>query len=45
MKTLILFALVALNLGVATIGGNARPQRYQAPPHNYYQNNWMNGRD
>ena len=39
MKTMVLAAIVILNLDV--LGAKAQPQQYQAPPHNYYQNNWM----
>jgi hypothetical protein len=42
MKVSVLVAFVALSLGVSMAGANADPQRYRAPAHNYYQNNWMN---
>jgi hypothetical protein len=41
MKTLILAAAVlSLTIGVA----GAQSLSYNAPAHNYYQNNWMTGR-
>jgi len=43
MKALILAALVAFGLGVGTAGAATDLFAYQAPAHNYYQNNWMNG--
>jgi len=33
-------AVLTLSIGVA----NAQSLSYNAPAHNYYQNNWMNGR-
>jgi hypothetical protein len=42
MKILILAAIAALSLNLGVAG--AQSLSYNAPTHNYYQNNWMNGR-
>jgi hypothetical protein len=41
MKTRILAAITALSLSVGA--ANAQSFSYNAPAHNYYQNNWMSG--
>jgi len=43
MKALILAALLSLAIGAGTSFANDETLAYQAPAHNYYQNNWMNG--
>ncbi len=42
VKTLIRVASTALSLNSIAIA-HSQPA-YQAPAHNYYQNNWMSGR-
>jgi hypothetical protein len=42
MKTMILAAVTALSLGVAAV--DLQAAIYQAPAHNYQQNNWLEGR-
>jgi hypothetical protein len=32
-----------VSLGAATARADTDTLAYQAPAHNYYQNNWMNG--
>jgi hypothetical protein len=41
VKTLIRVAFTALSLNSIGVAHSAVP--YQAPAHNYYQNNWMAG--
>jgi hypothetical protein len=41
VKTLIRVAFTVLSLNSIGIAHSATP--YQAPTHNYYQNNWMAG--
>ncbi len=43
MKTLILTAFIATSLGAVAPSSKPDTLAYQAPAHNYYQNNWMNG--
>jgi hypothetical protein len=43
MKTLALAAAVAVGLIVGLSQVYAETLAYQAPAHNYYQNNWMKG--
>jgi hypothetical protein len=38
MKNVILAAVAVFSLGIAMTNAQAR---YQTPPHNFYQNNWM----
>jgi hypothetical protein len=42
MKASIVAAFVAIGLAAA-VSQVADARAYQAPAHNYYQNNWMNG--
>jgi hypothetical protein len=42
MTRLIFAAVAALTLGIGV--AKAQSLSYNAPAHNYYQNNWMNGR-
>jgi hypothetical protein len=42
MNALIPVALIVLSLSTGVGHVKADPQNYQAPAHNYYQNNWMN---
>jgi hypothetical protein len=41
MKVLILAVLVTAGLGTGLSDARAQTGAYKAPPHNYYQNNWM----
>jgi hypothetical protein len=42
MKTLVLAAVAAFTLSIGVAA--AQSLSYNAPAHNYYQNNWMTGR-
>ena len=43
MKTLVIAAVVAVGLIAGLSQVSAETLAYQAPAHNYYQNNWMKG--
>jgi hypothetical protein len=43
MKTLLLATVVAASLIMGLSQVYAETLAYQAPAHNYYQNNWMKG--
>jgi hypothetical protein len=40
VKTLIRAGLTALSLSSIAVA-HSEPRQYQAPAHNFYQNNWM----
>jgi hypothetical protein len=42
MRTLVLATIAAFSLSAAV--ASAQSLAYNAPAHNYYQNNWMSGR-
>jgi hypothetical protein len=42
MQTLILTAFAAFFLALGIERAASAGEPYRAPPHNYYQNNWMN---